>query len=187
MAYGILLLRAVLGVTMAGHGSQKLFGWFGGPGLQGASGFFGSLRFRAPFVQAVVASATELTCGILLALGLLTPFAALGIAVVMVTAVSTVHWKNGFWNGGGGYEFNLLIWTGAVALAATGPQRFSLDRLIGWDDNLSGLWWGVGVAVASVLIGGILVTLARIAEQPAAPALEDVSDDRRQAERRTAA
>jgi putative oxidoreductase len=187
MTYGILLLRAVLGVTMAGHGSQKLFGAFGGPGLQGASGFFGSLRFRAPFVQAVVASATELTCGILLALGLLTPFAALGIAVVMVTAVSTVHWKNGFWNGGGGYEFNLLIWTGAVALAATGPQRLSLDRLIGWDDNLSGLWWGVGVAVASAVIGALVVTVGRIAEQPAAPVLEEAPDERGEGERRHAA
>jgi putative oxidoreductase len=181
MAYGILLLRVVLGGTMAGHGAQKLFGSFGGPGLQGATGFFGSLRFRAPLVQAVVASATELGCGILIALGFLTPFAALGIAVVMVTAISTVHWKNGFWNGGGGYEFNLLIWTAAVALAATGPGRFSLDRLIGWDDNLSGLWWGVGVALASAVIGGLVVALGRVAEEPAVPALQDAPDERRQA------
>jgi putative oxidoreductase len=178
MAYGILLLRAVLGATMAGHGAQKLFGVFGGPGLQGATGFFGSLRFRAPAAQALVASATELTCGILLALGLLTPFAALGIAVVMVTAVATVHWKNGFWNSNGGFEFNLLIWSGAVALAAIGPARFSLDRLIGWDDNLSGLWWGVGVAVASAVVGGLLVTLGRMAEQPAAPVLQEAREER---------
>jgi putative oxidoreductase len=187
MAYGILLLRVVAGATMAGHGSQKLFGSFGGPGLEGASGFFGSLRFRAPFVQAVVASATELGCGILLALGLLTPFAALGIAVVMVTAISTVHWKNGFWNSGGGYEFNLLIWATAVAIAAIGPQRFSLDRLIGWDDNLSGLWWSVGVAVASAVIGGLVVTLGRVAEQPAADAPGIAAEGEEREERRHAA
>jgi len=181
MAYGILLLRAVVGATMAGHGAQKLFGAFGGPGLQGASGFFGSLRFRAPFVQAFVASATELSCGVLLALGLLTPFAALGIAVVMVTAVSTVHWKNGFWNTAGGFEFNLLMWTSAVAIAVIGPQRFSLDRLIGWDDNLSGLWWGVGVAVASAVVGGLVVTLGRVSEAPAAPVLQDAPEERRHA------
>ena len=80
MAAGILLLRLVLGATMAGHGAQKLFGVLGGPGLQGATGFFGSLRFRAPAVLALVASPTELGCGLLLALGLLTPLAALGIA-----------------------------------------------------------------------------------------------------------
>jgi putative oxidoreductase len=187
MAYGILLLRAVVGATMAGHGAQKLFGAFGGPGLHGASGFFGSLRFRAPTAQALVASAAELSCGILLALGLLTPLAALGIAVVMVTAVATVHWKNGFWNTGGGYEFNLLIWTSAVALAATGPGRFSLDRLIGWDDNLSGLWWAVGVAAASAVVGGLVVTLGRTAGQPAVPVLQEVADDRRTGERRHAA
>src|SRR5436190_19105626 len=115
MAAGILLLRLVLGATMAGHGAQKLFGVFGGPGLKGATGFFGSLRFRAPAATAFVASLTELGCGILLALGLLTPLAGLGIATVMVSAVGAVHVKKGFWNTNGGFRFNLLIWTAAIA------------------------------------------------------------------------
>jgi putative oxidoreductase len=187
MAYGILLLRVVLGLTMAGHGAQKLFGAFGGPGLEGAGGFFGQLRFRAPKLLALVASATELGCGLLLALGLLTPLAALGIAVVMVTAVGSVHMKNGFWNGGGGWEFNLLIWTSAVTIAATGPLRFSLDRALGWDDNLSGLWWGVGVAAGSLAIAALHLTAGRRAEEPVRVPLAEAAEERRQGERRDAA
>jgi putative oxidoreductase len=165
MASGILLLRVVLGAIMAGHGAQKLFGVFGGPGLQGATGFFGSLRFRPAGLLALVASATELTCGTLIALGLLTPLAALGIATVMVTAVGSVHIKNGFWNANGGYEFNLLIWSSAVAIAAIGPQRFSVDRALGWAGNISGFWWGFAVAVASLAIGGINLASRRKPEE----------------------
>jgi putative oxidoreductase len=175
MASGILLLRLVVGLTMAGHGSQKLFGVFGGPGLKGATGFFGALRFRAPGALALVASLTELGCGILLALGLLTPLAALGIATVMVTAVGSVHAKNGFWNGNGGFEFNLLIWTGAVAIAASGPLRFSLDHAFRWDDNWSGFWWGLGVGVASLVLGGLNLATRRKAEEDVE--IEEIPDD----------
>ncbi|MDX6503036.1 MAG: putative oxidoreductase [Gaiellaceae bacterium] len=174
MASGVLLLRLVLGATMAGHGAQKLFGVFGGPGPQGAAGFFGALRFRSPFMLAIVASATELGCGILLALGLVTPLAALGIATVMVTAVGSVHLSKGFWNGNGGYEFNLLIWTVAVAIAAIGPLRFSVDHAIGWDGNISGFWWGVGVGVGSLVIGGL--NLASRREEEEELVIEEVPD-----------
>src|SRR5437879_5844442 len=130
MSWGILFLRIVLGGIMAAHGSQKLFGWFGGPGPSGTAGFFAQLGFRNPSVMAFAAGLSELA-GVLLVLGFLTPFAALAIGVVMVTAVATVHWPKGFWNGAGGYEFNLLIWTGAVALASTGGMRFSIDNALG--------------------------------------------------------
>ena len=107
-------------------------------------------RRRAPAAEA---------SGLLLALGFFTPFAALAVASVMVVAVGSVHWKNGFWSTEGGYEYNLLVWTVAVALAATGPGRFSLDHAFGWADNLSGLWWRLDVAVVS-LAGGLLVARA---------------------------
>ena len=177
MASGILLLRLVLGGTMAGHGAQKLFGVFGGPGLQGATGFFGMLRFRSPAVLALVASATELGCGILLALGFLTPLAALGIATVMVTAVGTVHIRKGFWNSNGGFEFNLLIWTAAIAIVAVGAQRYSLDRAFGWDDNWSGFWWGLAIGLASLAFGGLNVALRRKEETDVV--IEEVPDDAR--------
>jgi putative oxidoreductase len=167
MAYGILVLRVVVGLVFFGHGAQKMFGWWGGPGRQGTAGFFGSLGFRPARAMALVAAASELS-GALFALGLLTPFAALAMAGVMVVAVGSVHWKNGFWAGNGGYEFNLVLWAVAAAVAATGAGRFSLDRALGWDDNLSGLWWGVGVLGVS-LLGGLLVLAARqVAPEPEA-------------------
>lgn len=166
MSYGILLLRLVLGLSLAAHGAQKLFGSFGGPGLRGTAGSFGSLRFRAPLPMALTAGLSELGGGLLLAGGLVTPLASLAIAVVMLNAIGTVHWQNGFWNSGGGYEFNLLIWAAAVALAATGGTRFSLDGLIGWEDTLGGLWWGVGVLGASALISAMTLTLGRRPAEP---------------------
>jgi putative oxidoreductase len=161
MAYGILLLRVVLGLTMAAHGAQKLFGWWDGPGLKGVHGWLSSMRFRGGWLPVILLVAAEFAGGDLLALGLFLPFAALAIVGVMVVAIALVHGPKGFFNGGGGYEFNLLILTAAVALATTGGSRFSLDRVLGWDDNLGGLWWGVGVLAAGVLGGLFMVTAAR--------------------------
>ena len=172
MAYGLLFLRAVVGLTLFGHGAQKLFGWFGGHGRRGTAGYFGSMGFPAATLMALLAGASE-AAGMLFAFGLVTPFAALGMASVMVVAVATVHWRNGFWNMGGGYEFNLVLWTVAVAVAATGPGRFSIDRLLGWDDNLHGLWWGVGVLAASSL-GGLAVAALR---REVAPAMDETAAD----------
>src|SRR3954467_10054348 len=125
MAYGMLFLRVVVGLLLFGHGAQKLFGWFGGYGPRGTAGFFGSLGFRRSHAlpMAVLAGVSRgggvmLPLGFpppLLALGFLTPLAALAIATVMVVAVATVHWKNGLWMTNGGYEFNLVLWTVAIA------------------------------------------------------------------------
>ena len=171
MSYGLLLLRVVVGGTMFSHGAQKLFGWFGGHGLRGTAGFFESLGWRLPLAMAFLAGLAE-TSGVAFALGLLTPLAALAIAVVMLNAIFVVHWRNGFFNGNGGLEFPLTLATVAVALAATGPGRFSIDRLIGWDDNISGVWWGVGLAAAALAISFLTVTVLRhreaMQEQPAA-------------------
>ena len=164
MSYGLLLLRVVIGGTMFSHGAQKLFGWFGGPGLRGTAGFFESLGWRMPLALAFLAGLAE-TSGLAFALGLLTPLAALGIAVVMVNAILVVHWRNGFFNGNGGIEFPLALATVAVAVAATGPGRFSIDRLIGWDDNISGVWWGVGVAAAALAISYLTVAVLRHRER----------------------
>jgi putative oxidoreductase len=151
MAYGLLLLRVVAGGTLFAHGAQKLFGWFGGGGLRGTAGFMQSLGFRASLVVAFLAGLGEVG-GLSFALGFLTPLAALGMVVVMLTAVGVVHWTKGFFNTNGGYEFNLALLTIALAVTATGPGRFSLDRAIGWDDNITGLWWAVGVAVVAAVL-----------------------------------
>jgi putative oxidoreductase len=164
MDYGILLLRAVVGSVFFAHGAQKLFGWWGGGGLRGTAGWLGSSGFRPPFLMAVMVAVSE-SSGVLLVAGVATPFVALALAATMVVAVGTAHWKNGFWSGKGGYEFNLVLWAAAIAVAAIGPGRFSIDRLLGWDGNISGLWWGVAVLVLS-LAGGLLILASR--QQPTA-------------------
>ena len=164
MSFGLLILRLVAGGTMFGHGAQKLFGWFGGGGLQGTAGFFGNMGFR-PALPAALAAGLAEAGGLLLAAGLLTPLAALGIATVMATAIALVHWSKGFWNTKGGYEFPLLLFATAVALTATGPGRFSIDRAIGWDDNITGVWWAVGVAAAAVALTFVTITLGRRRER----------------------
>jgi len=179
MSYGILFLRVVLGAIMAAHGAQKLFGWFGGGGPRGTAEGFAHLRFRAPLLFALAAGLAEFGGGLLLAAGLLTPLAALAIAVVMLNAIGTVHWPNGFWNSRGGYEFNLLVVAAAVAMAATGAARFSLDNLIGWVDNISGLWWGVGVIAVGVLVSSVTLTIGR--HSSAEPAVSAAPTARRAA------
>jgi putative oxidoreductase len=159
MAYGLLFLRVIVGLLLFAHGTQKLFGWWGGGGLRATAGFFGALGFRPPMAMALMAGVSE-AAGLLFAFGLVTPLAALAIASTMVVAVGSVHWKNGIWATAGGYEFNLVLWSVAVAVAATGPGRFSLDRALGWDGRLSGVWWGVGV-LAAAFAGGALVLAGR--------------------------
>jgi putative oxidoreductase len=165
MSYGLLILRAVLGLVFAAHGTRKLFGWFGGGGLSGTAAVFGRLRFRAPLMVAVVGGLTELGAGLLLAAGLLTPLAALGLATLMVNAIATAHWHNGLWATKGGWEYNLLIYTVAIALATAGPGRFSVDAALGWADQTA--WWGAGVFVASLALSAATRTLGR--RQAAAP------------------
>jgi putative oxidoreductase len=160
MAFGLLVLRIVLGLTLAAHGAQKVFGWFGGGGPKGTAGFFQGLGFRSPYPMAILAGLAELS-GLAVALGLLTPLASFALVVVMLNAIALVHWSKGFWAGQGGYEFNLLILAAATALAATGPGKWSVDHALGWDDNLSGVWWGVGVLVAGALASGVTLLVGR--------------------------
>jgi putative oxidoreductase len=160
MSYGLLLLRVVIGCTLAAHGLQKLAGWWGGPGLGGVKGWLGSMGFRMAGFMAILVALAE-TSGILFALGLVTPLAALVMTTAMVVAIGSVHWTKGFFSGNGGYEFNLALIAAAVAVAATGPGRFSIDRAIGWDDNISGLWWGVGVLVVALVTGLFILTALR--------------------------
>jgi putative oxidoreductase len=161
MAYGMILLRIVAGLALAAHGSQKLFGSFGGGGPAGTRAFFAGLGFRRPMAMAVVAGLSELGGGLLLAFGLFTPLAALVLTVVMLNAIGTVHWKKGFFNSAGGFEYNLLIVATAVAVTATGPGRFSLDYAFGWAERISGLWWALAVVLLAAVIALVTLTLGR--------------------------
>jgi putative oxidoreductase len=158
VSYGVLLLRVFVGGAFFGHGTQKLFGWFGGYGPQGTGQFFGSRGFRWPVLMAVAAGLCEAGGGTLLVLGFLTPLACALIAVVMIDAIVSVSLKPGFMLGS---ELELAYFVTAISLAAIGPGRFSIDRAIGWDDDLSGLWCGVGALAAACIVSLLTLTLAR--------------------------
>ena len=168
MTVGMILLRLVLGLALAAHGSQKLFGLFGGSGPSGTRKFFAGLGFRTPLVMAFVAGLSELGGGLLFAFGLATPLAALAITVVMLNAIGTVHWKKGYFNSAGGYEYNLLIIATVVAVTATGPGRFSLDHVFGWAGRISGPWWALGILVLAPMITLVTLTLGRGGQSPQA-------------------
>jgi putative oxidoreductase len=158
MSYGLLLLRVVVGLAFVGHGTQKLFGWFGGYGPQGTGGFFASQGYRAGVLMAVAAGVCETVGGALLVLGLATPLAGTLLAIVMLNAIGSVTFKRAFMLGS---ELEIAYLTIAVSLAATGPGRFSIDRAIGWDDNISGVWWGIAALAAAVIVSSLTLTLGR--------------------------
>ena len=166
LSSGLLAGRLVLGLMMIGHGSQKLFGWFGGYGLTGTAGFFESLGFRPGRGFVALAALTEMTSGLLVALGLLGPVGPALMLSVMIVAAVTVHWKNGIFATANGIEVPLLYAAGAIALALTGPGLFSLDALLG----VESLWtpevkW---VALAVGIISGVAnLGLRRVVPQSA--------------------
>jgi putative oxidoreductase len=159
MSYGVLLIRVFVGAAFFGHGTQKLFGWWGGYGPQGTGGFFAQQGYRNGVVLAVVAGLCEAVGGTLPALGLATPLACALIAIVMLNAIGSVTFKRDAFLLGS--ELELVYLVTAVGLAAIGPLRFSLDRAIGWDDNISGPWWGVLVLGCAAVVSFVTLTFGR--------------------------
>lgn len=160
---GLLLLRLAIGLTMASHGAQKLFGWFGGDGLEGTGGFMESLGLRPGRLHAALSGLSECGGGLLLALGLLTPLGSVLIIAVMLVATMTAHRGKGFYNTSGGAEFPFVLAISALTIAFTGAGAFSLDAALGIDLQLAG--WKIGIAAAILaLVGafGVLATRAPI-------------------------
>ena len=126
------MIRLFTGLMLMPHGAQKLFGWFGGHGLEGTGGYFAqNLGLEPGVFWAALAGGTEFFGGLCLALGFLTRPAALGVAILMTVAILTVHLPNGFFAGQGGYEYPLLWGLVALAIAFKGGAEMSLDRAIG--------------------------------------------------------
>ena len=158
MDIGLLLLRVVIGALFVGHGTQKLFGWFGGGGIEGSSGFLQSMGFRNARTWAKMNGLSEAGGGLLLALGLLTPFSAAAVIGTMLVASLTAHKGKGIWNQNGGSELPLVMATGAAAVAFTGPGTLSMDSILGI--VLSGALWG-SIAVLLGLVSGAAVLAIR--------------------------
>ncbi len=162
MSTGLLILRIVIGLLLVGHGTQKLFGWFGGPGIAGTGGWFDSVGFRPGKAMAVVAGLGEAVGGLLLLLGLLTPLAAAIVMGTLLVAMST-HAANGLWAANGGYELPLLFVTAAATFAFTGAGAYSLDEVLGLD--FSAAAYGIGAVVLAVLGAALVVLRARLARK----------------------
>lgn len=163
MKIGRLLLRLVVGGLFVGHGTQKLFGWFGGNGLDATAQGFEHLGLRPGRENAIAAGTAEAGGGTLLALGLATPLAASVLIATMLTAIHRVHVKNGPWAGNGGYEYNLVLILAALTLAELGPGALSLDAARGRERSGSG--WALAALTAGAV--GALGSYAAAAAQPA--------------------
>jgi putative oxidoreductase len=154
MQLGRFLARAVIGSLFIGHGTQKLFGSFGGPGLAGTDGMMQALDMRPARRNSLAAGVTETAGGALLVAGLATPLAAAGLIGTMITAIRKVHLANGPWAANGGWEYNAVLIAALAVLAEDGPGDLSLDAAAGLERR------GVKWALASLALGAAASTLA---------------------------
>lgn len=127
---GLLIIRLVFGLSFAAHGTQKLFGWFGGYGIAGTGGWMESIGLKPGKTMAALAGLGELVGGLLFAAGYLTPVAAFLITATMLVAIVKVHGSKGYWATNGGYELNLAIIAAAIAIALTGPGAYSVAAFL---------------------------------------------------------
>jgi len=167
MDIGLLLLRLTVGLTLAAHGGQKLFGWFGGPGLDAIGAILSRLGFQPGRRHALLAGLVETGGGLLLALGFLTPLAAALVFSVMLVAAVSAHIKQGFFVTSGGYEYTLVLGVAGLTAAFTGPGALSLDALLGY--SIGGTLWGVAALFVG-LIGGAI----QLAQRRPAPTQQTV-------------
>ena len=175
MKIGRLLLRLTVGSLFFGHGTQKLFGWFGGHGLDATANMFESIGMRPGQRNAVAAGVAEAGGGAGIALGLATPLSASVLTATMLTAVNRVHFKNGPWVTNGGYEYNIVLIAAVLALVEVGPGELSLDHLLG--NERTGAGWTL--AAAALGVAGALGAHFAAESQPkpieASPAPADAS------------
>jgi putative oxidoreductase len=181
MSFGRLFLRATVGGFFIGHGAQKLFGWFGGHGIEGTGGLFEKLGLRPGKVHATAAGVAEAGGGALLVAGFATPLAAAAITGTMLTAIHRVHGKNGPFVTNNGYEYNAVLIAASLALAETGPGTPSLDHALGTE--LTGpKWAALALAGGAAGAAGAAWYSANQAEPPAAAAEAERAESAAQTE-----
>jgi putative oxidoreductase len=153
---GLLAVRAAAGLMLAGHGAQKLFGWWGGPDFDFIVNSLGHAGYTPARFFAYLLGGSELVGGLLLALGFLTPLASAAVIGVMFNAVVGVHWHSGVWAQNGGYELPLLFGIAALTVGFTGPGQLSLDRKFRWSDGGA----AAGLVALGVGLAGALIVMA---------------------------
>jgi putative oxidoreductase len=126
LSFGLLLIRLIVGLTFAGHGAQKMFGWFGGYGLKGTGGWLESIGIKPGVLMAFFAALAEIVGGLLFAAGLWLPIAAALIVLTMLVAIFTVTGKNGYWITQNGFEYNLVLIAIAIGVALIGPGVYAI-------------------------------------------------------------
>jgi len=136
--YGLTVLRVVVGLTFMAHGSQKLFGWFGGYGLAGVGQWMESIGLSPGYLMALLAGSGEFFGGLALVIGLLVRPAAVVLAVVSLVAMFSVHWVNGFFITNNGFEYALALLAASVALLIDGAGKLSLDSRLCADQRSAG-------------------------------------------------
>jgi putative oxidoreductase len=159
MTIGRLVLRALVGGLFVGHGTQKLFGWFGGGGLEKTGDSFEAAGMTPGRRNALAAGTAEAAGGVLLAAGLATPVAASLLSGVMITAIRTVHWEKGVWVTNGGFEYPAVILASLFALTEAGPGRPSADAALGLKRR--GLFWAIAQLAAAGVASEIVVRIGR--------------------------
>jgi putative oxidoreductase len=163
MDIALLALRLVVGLTLAAHGAQKLFGAFGGPGIDRSAGLFEQIGLRPGKLYVWIGAGAELVGGVMLAAGLLTPFAAAALIAGMTAAALTVHLRNGFFLSNDGVEYLLVLAAAAFALAGVGPGAWSLDHAL--NIHASGTGWALAALAAGALGGVGTVLSGRVASR----------------------
>ncbi|PZW46024.1 DoxX family protein [Pseudomonas sp. URMO17WK12:I2] len=128
--FGLTILRVLVGITFMAHGSQKLFGWFGGYGLAGVAQWMESIGLAPGYLMALMAGSVEFFGGLALVIGLLVRPASAVLAITMLVAIFSVHIGNGFFMANNGYEFALALLAATLALLVEGAGRLSLDQRI---------------------------------------------------------
>ena len=171
MKLGFTAFRAVLGATMFAHGAQKLFGWFGGYGLDATGNAFHGMGLKPGKRMALLAGASEAGGGALVATGLLTPLGSTALIGVMSQAIESVHKEKGFFVTEGGYEYNLAIIAAALAIADHGPGPISLDSALGIEKK--GTLVALGVLAAGLAGPQIVKRLSAGGEEPAPATASD--------------
>jgi putative oxidoreductase len=165
VAWALLIIRVVAGLTLAAHGAQKLFGWFGGPGFAKLEQGFKAQGYKPARVWVSLVILGEVGGGLSLAFGFLTPLGAAGALGAMVMAVKT-HWKSGFFATKGGYEYPLALLAMSLAIGVVGPGAYSLDTLFKIALPQAQLFGVLAVAALIVDAIGILITRSAATSAP---------------------